>query len=83
MMVKWADRRDYLYTKNYLNMANLDPKRKMTHEVVALDFPEHGGYYAGSYEDCEEYIAESQDPFGTLRIVPIKTAKPKHESVLS
>ena len=54
-----------------INMANLDPKRKMTHEVIALDFPEHGGYYAGSYEDCEEYIAESQDPFNTLKTVPI------------
>lgn len=52
-------------------MANLDPKRKMTHEVIALDFPEHGGYYAGSYEDCEEFIAESEDPFNTLKTVPV------------
>ena len=71
MIVKWADRRDYLYTKNYLNIVNLYPKRKMTHEVIALDFSEYGGYYVGSYEDCEEYIAESQDPFGILKTVPI------------
>jgi len=52
---------------------SLDPNRP-TPYVVIDNFDECGrqGVYAGSYEDCEEFIAEQGDSFciGMYDIVP-------------
>ena len=38
---------------------SLDPKRKLSHIVIDITTPEGmEGVYAGTYEDCEMYMAE-------------------------
>lgn len=52
---------------------SLDPKRKTPCMLVDMTYPEDiKGIYAGSYEDCEMYMAEQAKYRGCIRmkIVP-------------
>lgn len=54
-------------------MANLNPNRPTTHKVIDY-FDEIGqhGVYVGSFEDCQDFIAEQGDTIGYEIIVNIK-----------
>lgn len=52
-------------------MANLNKNRMMTHRVIDhMDSISKEGVYAGSFEDCQEFIAEQGLAFG-LEIIRI------------
>ena len=56
-------------------MANLDPNRQITH--VVIDYIFNDEVYSGSYDDCQEFIAEQPDNFvtGMYDIVPFVEEK--------
>ena len=52
---------------------SLDPDREMTHVVIDhFDSVGEQGVYAGSYEDCQAFVAEQSDSciIGMYDIVP-------------